>query len=83
MQPQLSHQRIQIKTQPATQPTNTAKTYPAADESLKDAIKNPAVENKEHDIGPREQVNFQLLDKTMKRSTITFQHQRSSRCILH
>ncbi|HFQ5868962.1 TPA: NEAT domain-containing protein [Staphylococcus aureus] len=51
------------QTQPATQPTNTAKTYPAADESLKDAIKNPAVENKEHDIGPREQVNFQLLDK--------------------
>ncbi|HHO6606123.1 TPA: haptoglobin-binding heme uptake protein HarA [Staphylococcus aureus] len=51
------------QTQPATQPANTAKTYPAADESLKDAIKNPAVENKEHDIGPREQVNFQLLDK--------------------
>ncbi|HEI7102207.1 TPA: haptoglobin-binding heme uptake protein HarA [Staphylococcus aureus] len=51
------------QTQPATQPANTAKNYPAADESLKDAIKNPAVENKEHDIGPREQVNFQLLDK--------------------
>ncbi|ADL23588.1 TPA: haptoglobin-binding heme uptake protein HarA [Staphylococcus aureus] len=51
------------QTQPATQPANTAKSYPAADESLKDAIKNPAVENKEHDIGPREQVNFQLLDK--------------------
>lgn len=51
------------QTQHATQPANTAKTYPAADESLKDAIKNPAVENKEHDIGPREQVNFQLLDK--------------------
>ncbi|HDG7348348.1 TPA: NEAT domain-containing protein, partial [Staphylococcus aureus] len=51
------------QTQPATQPANTAKTYPAADESLKDAIKDPALENKEHDIGPREQVNFQLLDK--------------------
>ncbi|HIA6678540.1 TPA: haptoglobin-binding heme uptake protein HarA [Staphylococcus aureus] len=51
------------QTQPAKQPANTAKNYPAADESLKDAIKNPAVENKEHDIGPREQVNFQLLDK--------------------
>ncbi len=51
------------QTQPATQPANTAKTYPAADESLKDAIKNPAVENKEHDIGPREKVNFLLLDK--------------------
>ncbi|MBJ6299356.1 haptoglobin-binding heme uptake protein HarA, partial [Staphylococcus aureus] len=51
------------QTQPATQPANTAKNYPAADESLKDAIKDPALENKEHDIGPREQVNFQLLDK--------------------
>ncbi len=51
------------QTQPATQPANTAKTYPVADESLKDAIKDPALENKEHDIGPREQVNFQLLDK--------------------
>lgn len=51
------------QTQPATQPANTTKTYPAADESLKDAIKDPALENKEHDIGPREQVNFQLLDK--------------------
>lgn len=51
------------QTQPATQPANTAKTYPAADESLKDAIKDPALENKEHDIGPREQINFQLLDK--------------------
>ncbi|MFA1037539.1 NEAT domain-containing protein, partial [Staphylococcus aureus] len=51
------------QTQPATQPANTAKTYPAADESLKDAIKDPVLENKEHDIGPREQVNFQLLDK--------------------
>ena len=51
---------------------------------LKMQLKNPAVENKEHDIGPREQVNFQLLDKTMKLSTITFsQYQRSSRCILH
>ena len=30
---------------------------------LKDAIKDPALENKEHDIGPREQINFQLLDK--------------------
>ncbi|HDJ7647712.1 TPA: NEAT domain-containing protein [Staphylococcus aureus] len=51
------------QTQPATQPVITAKNYPAADESLKDAIKDPALENKEHDIGPREQVNFQLLDK--------------------
>lgn len=50
------------QTQPATQPANTVKTYPAADESLKDAIKNPAVEDKEHDIGPKEQVDFQLLD---------------------
>ena len=40
--------------------------------NLKDAIKDPALENKEHDIGPREQINFQLLDKTMKRNTITF-----------
>ncbi|MDT4004053.1 YSIRK-type signal peptide-containing protein, partial [Staphylococcus aureus] len=32
------------QTQPANQPANTAKTYPAADESLKDAIKNPEVE---------------------------------------
>ena len=39
---------------------------------LKMQLKDPALENKEHDIGPREQINFQLLDKTMKRNTITF-----------
>ncbi|HHA3787498.1 TPA: NEAT domain-containing protein [Staphylococcus aureus] len=54
------------QTQPANQPANTAKTYPAADESLKDAIKNPEVEDKEHDIGPKEQINFQLLDENNK-----------------
>ncbi|HDD3018994.1 TPA: NEAT domain-containing protein [Staphylococcus aureus] len=54
------------QTQPANQPENTAKTYPAADESLKDAIKNPEVEDKEHDIGPKEQINFQLLDENNK-----------------
>ncbi|HDK4411637.1 TPA: NEAT domain-containing protein [Staphylococcus aureus] len=54
------------QTQPANQPVNTAKTYPAADESLKDAIKNPEVEDKEHDIGPKEQINFQLLDENNK-----------------
>ena len=81
MQQQLSHQRIQIKHNLLRNQQTLRKTYPAADESLKDAIKDPALENKEHDIGPREQINFQLLDKTMKRNTITFQHQRSSRCI--
>lgn len=54
------------QTQSANQPANTAKTYPAADESLKDAIKNPEVEDKEHDIGPKEQINFQLLDENNK-----------------
>lgn len=54
------------QTQPANQPANTAKTYPAADESLKDAIENPEVEDKEHDIGPKEQINFQLLDENNK-----------------
>ncbi|MEW7551257.1 NEAT domain-containing protein [Staphylococcus aureus] len=54
------------QTQPANQPANTAKIYPAADESLKDAIKNPEVEDKEHDIGPKEQINFQLLDENNK-----------------
>ncbi|MCS5350035.1 NEAT domain-containing protein [Staphylococcus aureus] len=49
--------------QSANQATNASNTYPAPDQSLKDAIKNPAIVNKEHDIGPREQVNFQLLDK--------------------
>lgn len=47
------------QTQTANQPT----AYPAADQSIKDAIKNPAVENQPHDIGPRETVNFQLFDQ--------------------
>ncbi|CDR25902.1 NEAT domain-containing protein [Staphylococcus schweitzeri] len=51
------------QTESTNQAANTTTTYPAADESLKDAIKNPAVENKEHDIGPKEQVHFQLLDE--------------------
>lgn len=46
-----------------TQTTNQPTAYPAADQSIKDAIKNPAVENQPHDIGPRETVNFQLFDQ--------------------
>ncbi|MBE5666547.1 haptoglobin-binding heme uptake protein HarA [Staphylococcus sp. SS87] len=49
--------------QSANQAANTSNTYPAPDQSLKEAIKNPAIVNKEHDIGPKEQVNFQLLDE--------------------
>ncbi|MCT1925555.1 NEAT domain-containing protein [Staphylococcus pasteuri] len=46
-----------------TQTTNQPTAYPAADQSIKDAIKNPAVENQPHDIDPRETVNFQLFDQ--------------------
>lgn len=46
-----------------TQTTNQPTAYPAADQSIKDAIKNPVVENQPHDIGPRETVNFQLFDQ--------------------
>ncbi|WP_218047277.1 NEAT domain-containing protein [Staphylococcus pasteuri] len=46
-----------------TQTTNQPTAYPAADQSIKDAIKNPGVENQPHDIGPRETVNFQLFDQ--------------------
>lgn len=46
-----------------TQTTNQPTAYPAADQSIKDAIKNPAVENQPHDISPRETVNFQLFDQ--------------------
>ncbi|HCY0780661.1 TPA: NEAT domain-containing protein [Staphylococcus aureus] len=48
------------QTQPATQPTNTAKTYPAADESLKDAIKNPAIIDKEHTADHWRPIDFQM-----------------------
>ncbi|CCE59422.1 haptoglobin-binding heme uptake protein HarA [Staphylococcus argenteus] len=51
------------QTQTAGQTSNSAKTYPAPDVSLKDAIKDPALVDKEHDIGPKEQVDFQLLKK--------------------
>ncbi|HAU5943325.1 TPA: YSIRK-type signal peptide-containing protein [Staphylococcus aureus] len=48
------------QTQPATQPANTAKTYPAADESLQDAIKNPAIIDKEHTADHWRPIDFQM-----------------------
>ncbi|HDB5298048.1 TPA: NEAT domain-containing protein [Staphylococcus aureus] len=48
------------QTQPATQPANTAKNYPAADESLKDAIKNPAIIDKEHTADNWRPIDFQM-----------------------
>lgn len=56
-------QPVTANNQPQNDKVDNQTLYPAVDQNVKEAIKDPKFTNKEHDIGPKTTVHFQLLDK--------------------